>query len=698
MAKKKKKTRRSLLLKTRLHEPTVLNKGLALHQNGNLDAAKLLYQQVLNHNPKNGDALNLAGTLALQTGDLKRARKLLQRAVEYYPHRTAYYTNLGSTLRAQGNLTQAAATFQKALRQSPNHYESLYNLASVLSEKGDFSKSTKYYRELLNYQPRHVEALSGLITALRLQGDLQEALSLCARLQEISPQPEMAIGVKGELLQIMGRHDESLTAFEKCITLAPHNAIFYNNMANTLVKMGHLHRAKDLYQQAIAKMPNLSNAYINLAWIYREYGMLRESWQCLCNLQEHAPLSPQDHSDLLFSLNYDPACNNQAMYEHAHKWWKMHGHKSTQTPHTTIRAANLPIKIGLISADFFIHPVGQFILPLLKGLPHERIISFCYSSLHTPPDNLTKQLQETTDHWRDIALLNDKDAATLITKDKIDILIDLSGHTAHNRLGVMSRKPAPTQASWLGYVNTTGLSLIDYRLTDAIADPPGSDCFYSETLYRLPHGFFCFTPPDGVPDIAPPPSAKSGITTFASFNNLPKITPEVIEVWAAILTRLPDARLLMVSHQFAEPTIKERYRKLFAQHRVDTNRLILHGSLPYLEYMALFNQVDIALDPFPHNGHTITCDTLWMGVPIITLRGNCYAGRMGSSIMTRIGLADLIAASNEEYIDLAFNLAQDPVQLNELRINMRKRLSNSLCNQQQFNQDFEQAIIKMIQK
>ncbi len=695
MVKKKKKTRKSPFKKAPLQVKSTLHKALALHQNGDYATAKDLYNQIIRHNSKHGDALNLAGALAMQTGDLPLAIRLLQRAIKYYPDRTPYYVNLGAAFRANKNYEQAASIFKKALQYSPNHFESLYNLASVLSEKGDFKEAESYFRKILNSKPRHIEALQGIITALRLQGNFPKALDYCSRLRDLPP-PGQALGLEGEILQLMGRYEESLATFELAILEAPNNAVFHNNMANTLIKMGRLQQALGHYQQAISIKPDLSQAYINLAWVYREYGMLPESWQCLSELQKQTTLSPADHSDLLFSLNYDPSFDNQAKYELAKKWWTRQSQKAVKQDKITKLPAK-PIKIGFISPDFCNHPVGQFLLPLIKNFSGERLNTFCYANLPKIPDKQTLRLQKAAGYWRDIAPLNDQDAAGLIKKDKIDILIDLAGHTANNRLGVMSLMPAPVQASWLGYVNTTGLPVIDYRLTDEITDPPGSEIFYSEKLYRLPHGFFCFSPPKKSPDISSHNSGNNNITTFASFNNLPKITPEVVEVWATILNRLPQARLLLVSRQFAEPAIIARYQELFKQHNIAKDHVIFQGSLPYLEYLNLFNQVDIALDSFPHNGHTITCDTLWMGVPLITLRGNCYAGRMGSSIMTRIGLPDLIATNKDEYVSIAINLASNKLRLQELRSGMRERLLKSeICQQKQFCLDFEQAVNFML--
>jgi predicted O-linked N-acetylglucosamine transferase (SPINDLY family) len=257
----------------------------------------------------------------------------------------------------------------------------------------------------------------------------------------------------------------------------------------------------------------------------------------------------------------------------------------------------------------------------------------------------------------------------------------------------MALNPAPVQVSWLGYVNTTGLPVIDYRLTDAIADPPGMEPFYSERLIRLPDAFFCYEPPTMAPEVGALPALANGTVTFGSLNNPAKITQEVISLWAKVLLQLPESRLIMVGAPFADEFIRRRYHDLFAGHGVEQNRIELISSLPMREYLNLYNRLDIALDPFPHNGHTITCHTLWMGVPVITLAGNRYAARMGASVLSGAGLPELIAHTPEEYLTITTTLAQDRQRLADLRHSMRDRLRHSvICDTRRFANNFIQTM------
>ncbi|MFW8600015.1 tetratricopeptide repeat protein [Desulfobacterota bacterium M19] len=697
MAKKIKRARKSLF-KPRSDTLDLLPQALALHQAGDLNSAAIFYKRILKQEPKNGDALNLSGALAVQQGNPAQALKYLRRAVKFYPERHDYQVNMAAALRDLGESVSASIVLKKIIRQAPQHHEALHNLAAILADLRDYQQAAEYYRRFIALRPRNIEALSGLIGVLRRNNQLIEALGLCERLLALSPDSPHAHTLKADILIDMEHHEEALKVFKEAVKQKPDNGILYNNMANILLNMGRLHEALSLYELAVVKSPEINEAWVNLAWTYREHGQLPESWRCFKHLLAARKMSAADYSDLLFSLNYDPEIPPQKKFELAQGWWN---NCSLPLPPRPLPAApptvDTPLRLGFISPDFRNHPVGQFILPLLKILNPDKIETFCYASLNKPADEQTTKLREAARHWRDIYALSDEQAATLIRQDHLHLLIELTGHTSGNRLLVMVRRPAPIQASWLGYVATSGLPMIDYRLTDAICDPPGADKFYSECLYRLPHTFFCYSPPAEAPPLTTPPMIKNKGPTFASFNNLPKITPAVTALWAQILNRLPEARLVMVSRQFVDSAIIRRYQELFLAHNIAGERLVFQAGLPFKEYLALFNQVDIALDPFPHNGHTITCDTLWMGVPVITITGNCYAGRMGCSIMKHAGLSNMIAVNEDEYVEKAVRLGRDKDDLTALRAGMRQRLlSSKICDIEQFGHDFTEAAYNMV--
>ena len=290
--------------------------------------------------------------------------------------------------------------------------------------------------------------------------------------------------------------------------------------------------------------------------------------------------------------------------------------------------------------------------------------------------------------------MSDQDVSSLIRNDKIDILIDLTGHTNLNRLLVFSMKPAPIQITYLGYPATTGLSTIDYRLTDQWADPPGlDDQYYSETLIHLRQGFLCYRPPENTPDIGDCPAKENGYITFGSFNNLAKITPEVINCWAEILSQIPNSRLIIKNKSMIDVEVKNYYLGAFNKKGITSNRLEIFPEMrSFSEHLSLYNKVDIALDTFPYNGTTTTCEALWMGVPIITLKGDRHAGRVGVSLLTRTEMTDFIADTIDEYIAKAIEFSGKIDLLADIRTNMRDRLSKSpLCNAQDFTRNLEET-------
>jgi protein O-GlcNAc transferase len=313
-------------------------------------------------------------------------------------------------------------------------------------------------------------------------------------------------------------------------------------------------------------------------------------------------------------------------------------------------------------------------------------------------DAISDVFKVRADHWLSIVGMTDEAVATRIRGDRIDILVDLAGHTANGRPLVFARKPAPVQVNWLGYPNTTGLKTMDYRLTDAVANPPGdADRLHTEELIRLPHGFLCYQTDDPNPTVSPPPCLERGYVTFGSFNHLPKLNPEVIRVWSGILKSLPESRLVLKSGPLADASTRALYLKKFADHGIPADRVDLIGRRPSrMEHLQTYSQIDICLDPFPYNGTTTTFEALWMGVPVICLRGDRHAGRVGASIMHHLGLPEHIAETEEEYIDLAKKLAGDTDRLDALRNDLRTRLHESvLMNIPLFTEALEQAYRQM---
>ena len=428
---------------------------------------------------------------------------------------------------------------------------------------------------------------------------------------------------------------------------------------------GKLDEAVLAYRQAIGIKPDYAEGHSNLGVALADQGKHDEAIAALSQATCIEPNLAEAFSNLLLCLNYDNKSTADRLCVAHREWDERYGQQvSRLTVHTNDHEVGRRLRIGYVSPDFRTHSVAYFLEPLLKEHDRQAVEVFCYAEVKRP-DTVTTDLQELADHWRMTVGLSDDELAERIRADGIDILVDLAGHTANNRLRVFARKPAPVQVTWLGYPNTTGLEAIDYRLVDAVTDPVGeTDACASETLVRLDGGFLCYGALKDAPEPIVPPFLKTGTVTFGSFNNPAKLSAVTLEVWAELLSRLPQARLLLKGEPFADAPTRALFLARLGERGVAAERVELVAWLPVAAtHLALYHQMDIALDPFPDNGTTTTCEALWMGIPVVTLRGDRHAGRVGASLLTQIGLTDLIANSVEEYLEIAVALAHNPERL-----------------------------------
>jgi predicted O-linked N-acetylglucosamine transferase (SPINDLY family) len=350
------------------------------------------------------------------------------------------------------------------------------------------------------------------------------------------------------------------------------------------------------------------------------------------------------------------------------------------------------LRLGFLSPDFHYHPVGYFLVGVLENLDREQCETICYSDGRTR-DDLTVRFHAAAAIWRETRRSSDEQLAEQIRTDQIDVLFDLSGHTAHNRLLVFARKPAPVQVTWLGYEGTTGLVAIDYLLADRHVVPKGTEAHYQEKVLRMPDGYVCYDPPATAPSVNPLPACDKGYVTFGSFNNLAKINPEVVALWARILRRVPGSRLAMKYKGLGDQAVKSRYLELFAASGVSPDRLDLLPPSPFTEYLAAYQQVDIGLDPFPFSGGATTCESLWMGVPVITCPGETFASRHCLSHLAGVGLTETVARDLDEYVELAATMAGDLPRLSALRLRLRAQMEGSpLCDGRRFATDFTHLV------
>ncbi len=639
----------------------VLQRALERHAAGDLLTAERLYRHVLDAVPDQPGALHNLGVLALQTGHPREAVVLLRRAVEGAPGPDAY-SNLGLALNAANEKSAAIEALRQAARLAPDFAPARLNLGLRLYEAGKFEEATDVLLRACRLDPANLEAHVALATALWQREMIKDAINVSRRAIALNPNEAAAHNILGLSLAKLKEYDQALVAFH----------------------------------EAVRCKADLREAWVNLAKLNWEIGDIQASMAAVRRATELG--APDDTLDgwRVFYLNYDPDVTpKQSFHEHLN-WAAEHAEPLLKTiaPHENDPDPDRRIRIGYISPDFRRQSVAFFLEPVLEHAPRDEVSIHLYSDVEKS-DDVTERLRTIADSFEDVKELEDEQLAQRIREDKIDVLVDLTGHTGNNRILVHARQPAPVQVSYLGYANTTALKTVRYRLTDAIADPPGmTEHLHTETLVRLPSTAWCYRPPDGAPPVEPPPVEKSGHVTFGCFNILAKINDPLLRLWSEVLDRVPDARLMLkavhLTHAAGRRAITDTLRRC----RVDPDRVILVGRDDHPgDHLKRYAHVDIMLDPYPYNGTTTTCEALWMGVPVVSLAGKSHISRVGASLLTTVGLPELVASSPAQYVDLAGALAQDPQRLHELRATMRDRMRSSpLMDEARFARDYHDAL------
>jgi protein O-GlcNAc transferase len=644
----------------------LLAAGLEHHQAGRLDEAERLYRQVLSVDACNAYGLHLLGIIAYTRGRLELTVELIGKVITIKPDFPEALSNLGVALKDLGKLDEAIACHEKALAINPNNPVTLSNLGVALKCQSKLDEAITRYEQALAIQPNYPEALANLGNALRDQGKLDEAISRYEQALALKPNYPEVLSNLGVALRDQGKLGEAVARYERALAIKPEYPEALSNLGVALIDQGKLDDAIACYERAIAVKPDYVEAYSNRA----------------------------------FCLNYhDKVTAAEVFSAHCHWHERIARPVSKPMAYANKREIERRLKVGYVSPDFCQHSVAFFIEPLLRAHDRQAVEVFCYADV-TRPDAVTERLRGYADHWLMTVGRLDDDLAERIRKDRIDILVDLAGYTLKNRLGVFARKPAPVQVTWMGYPNTTGLDTIDYRLVDAVTDPVGeADAWASETLVRLEGGFLCYGGAEDVPEPTVPPCLMTHTVTFGSFNNPAKLSDATLDTWARLLDRVPKARLLLKGKPLGDAATRVLFLSRLGERGVEAERVELVSwlSSPAM-HLALYDRVDIALDPFPYNGTTTTCEALWMGVPVVTLLGDRHAGRVGASLLTQVGFTDWIASSVDEYLEIATELAADPNQLNELRHTLRARLAAStLCDGRAFAHKIEAAYRTMWQ-
>jgi predicted O-linked N-acetylglucosamine transferase (SPINDLY family) len=601
---------------------------------------------------------------------------------------------IASKHHQHGRLKEAERIYLRILKINPNQPDALHLLGILATRTGEPDVAVELIGRAIGLRPNSAEFYDNLADAFAALGRYDEAIA--ARRKAISLDKGLfrAYLLLGNLLGDVGRFEEAIATYRGALQIKPNDHEVRNNLGFAYLVSDRLDEAFAELNEAARLRPNAPQIEMNLGHALVACAKHEEAMACFNRALAVGPLGPEWGSSRVMAMHYDPAYDSAAILKAARQWDESIAAplRPSLRPHRNDRAPDRKLRIGYVSPDLRHHVVGQSLLPLLSYHDSGQFEIYCYASMPRE-DALTSSLREGADVWRNIHRISDDKAAEMIRADRIDILVDLALHSRGNRLAVFARKPAPVQVAYLGYCSTTGLEAMDYRLSDPYVDPKEVDLSdYSEKTIRLPQTFICYEPLQETPDVSPLPARSSGNITFGCMNNFSKCSPTALDLWARILGESPRSRLVL----HAKPgSYLDQVRERFDRAGVSPERLEFVGRQDWPLYLQTISRMDIALDPFPYNGGITTCDSLWMGVPVITLSGKTAVGRVGRSILSNLGLTELIAPTPDEYVRIALDLANDLDRLAKLRAELRPRMLGSpLKNPRQLTQDLEAALRK----
>jgi len=677
-------------------------KGAALQDLKRTEDAVTSFRRALAIKPDYAEAhYNLGGALE-ELGKLDDAVGALQKAIEIKNDYTEAHVRLGALFYELGRFDEAVESYSKALKIQPERVEALNNHAAALVKLGQADAAVESYQRALELEPEQAEILSNLGVVQKRLGKFDDAAASYRRALAISPDFAEAHNNLGTVLHKLGRIDEALQSYKHALKIDPENADALNNLGILQNQLGQLEAAAASFRRSLESNPGCMDALSNLGSVLADLGQLESAAESYRRALEIDPGHTIAHSNMLFTHNYLAEQSSLELLGEAQRFGEVVAQKAI--PYTTWNNTRDPtrcLRVGVVSADLRQHPVGYFAENTLTTLARQaagRLELFAYSNYHEA-DATTSRIKASCEGWHDVYGISDDRLAQLIHEDGVDILIDLSGHTGDNRLPMFAWKPAPVQVTWLGYFATTGVAAIDYLIADPWTLPESEESSFSETIWRVPETRLCFTPPAILLNVTPPPVLANGHITFGCFNNLTKMNERVVALWARILAAIPNSRLYLKARALGEAAVQQSVMKRFAEHGIDPQRLTLETYVPRANYLEAYNQIDIALDPFPYTGGTTTVEALWMGVPVLTLAGRQFLARQGLGLLMNAGLPEWVASDQDDYLSRAIAHASDTQRLASLRAGLRQQvLASPIFDASRFARHFETALRGMWEK
>jgi predicted O-linked N-acetylglucosamine transferase (SPINDLY family) len=670
--------------------------GTVLGRQGRFDDAILAYREALRLKPEYLEARYLHAVALHARGSLQEALGAYDDVLRSKPDLAQGHYQRAKALEELKRPGEALAGYERALRITSGFAEAHEARARLLMRDGRPAEALAAYEEAIRLNPELILAHSGRAEILLRQGRYEDAVAAYDEVLRIRPELVQVQVNRGIAFEKLGRYREALASYDEVMRAQPTLPELHLNRGVTLEALGRFKEALASYEEALRIAPDLVEAYVNKGKLLSNIGCVQEALSSYRTAVRLNPGLAEASSNFLMSLEYDPSQEDASVFE-AHRRWgrSQEGRVERCRSHANQREPERTLRVGLVSPDLRKHPVGDMIMPVMASTDSAAVAFVCYSNLDVEDDR-TEAIKERALAWRSVLGAPDDALAKQIREDGIDILIDLAGHTAGNRLPVFAMKPAPVQVTWLGYRGTTGLSAVDYVLADPITVPPACEHHFTEQVVRLTDTRLCYAPPAYAPAPGPPPMLERGSPTFGSFNNLVKLNPEVMKLWADLLTAIPEARLVLKWRAFGQPEARERYHQLIEGLGVEPNRVELRGATPHREMLAEYGDVDIALDPFPFSGGVSSLEALWQGVPVVTRPSARLVSRQTAAFVTALEHPEWVAEDGDDYIRIATALARSPERLAALRREQRDRmLASVLCDGPRFARNLERALRSM---
>ena len=652
--------------------------AVAHHRAGQFDEAAALYAQVIAAMPEHSDAWQLSGAVCMQQKKYTEAVERMERAVSLGAAHPVVLSNLGAAYRAIDRNEEAIRCLTQAVERDPTLADAWNNLGNAYKGVERFDEAFDAYTRALNLRPEHTDAHDNLARLHQTRGETQQAMHHYQKTLQLKPLNPRSWNNYGTLLLDQGATPEALKAFDTAISQRADYSRAWNNRGTALRALGKPTEAEAAFRRAVEIEPGLTQALNNLGEAIGVQGRSDEAMTILREVIAQAPKEAAIHSNYLMQLLYHPGTTMSELAA-AHREWNARHAAPLRPTHVTWPQTRDParrIRIGFVSADFNRHPVGCIMLPMVAHLDRGAF-EVCGYATKPAFDPVQQQLRQSSDQWHEVSRLLDDALCQKIRADQIDVLVDLSGHTAHHRLSVFARRAAPVQVSWAGYQATTGLDEMDYLVTDQHMSPAGDDQHYNEKVVRLAEAAWCCHIDNPPQEIGQPPARTRGAVTFASFNNPSKLSPDVIYTWAAVLRATPGSRLILKYRGLNDPGVVERFRQRFQAAGISADRVDFRGQTPFQQMLAEYGEADIALDPFPFNGGMTSLIALRMGLPVVTLPGVTIASRQTISMLNNVGVVDTIARDRDDYVAIAARLAGDLDLLSGLRAKLSQQITQT---------------------